>query len=147
MFLVSSCSGLCPIHWSQVLSWEWRCSWSSADRRYQQFHCLLRCDLYWMFYGIIITLSWFTNFHNNLSLTGDNRNLNFVRFGRILNWPLHLLMDLLPDMQICGLRMRREYRELAGGGGNVPDIPRYMRYPQFCASGKRPMIRDDKRWK
>ena len=23
----------CPIHWSQVLSWEWRCSWSSADRR------------------------------------------------------------------------------------------------------------------
>ena len=30
---VSSCSCLCPIHWSQVLSWEWRCSWSSADRR------------------------------------------------------------------------------------------------------------------
>ena len=22
-----------PIRWSQVLSWEWRCSWSSADRR------------------------------------------------------------------------------------------------------------------
>ena len=33
MLLVSSCSCLCPIHWSQVLSWEWRCSWSSADRR------------------------------------------------------------------------------------------------------------------
>ena len=33
MFLVSSCCCLCPIHWSQVLSWEWRCSWSSADRR------------------------------------------------------------------------------------------------------------------
>ena len=33
MLLVSSCS--CPnsIRWSQVLSWEWRCSWSSADRR------------------------------------------------------------------------------------------------------------------
>ena len=30
MFLVSSCSCLCPNHWSQVLSWEWRCSWSSA---------------------------------------------------------------------------------------------------------------------
>ena len=25
-------SCLWPIHWSQVLSWEWRCSWSSADR-------------------------------------------------------------------------------------------------------------------
>ena len=32
MFLVSSCSCLCPIHWSQVLSWKWRCSWSGADR-------------------------------------------------------------------------------------------------------------------
>ena len=31
-FLVSSCSGLCLIHWSQVLSQEWRCSWRSADR-------------------------------------------------------------------------------------------------------------------
>ena len=33
MILVSSCSCLGPIHWSQVLSREWRCSWSSADRR------------------------------------------------------------------------------------------------------------------
>ena len=33
MILVSSCSCLRSIHWSQVLSWEWRCSWSSADRR------------------------------------------------------------------------------------------------------------------
>ena len=33
MFLVSCFSCLCPIHWSQVLSQEWRCSWSSADRQ------------------------------------------------------------------------------------------------------------------
>ena len=33
MILVSSCSCLCPIHWNQVLNREWRCSWSSADRR------------------------------------------------------------------------------------------------------------------
>ena len=36
MSLVSSCSCLCPIHCNQVLSREWRCSWSSwssADRR------------------------------------------------------------------------------------------------------------------
>ena len=32
MCLVSLCSFLCPIHWIQVLSREWRCSWSSADR-------------------------------------------------------------------------------------------------------------------
>ena len=33
MLLVSSCSCIDPIRWSQVLSWEWRFSWSSADRR------------------------------------------------------------------------------------------------------------------
>ena len=32
MFLVSSCSCLCPIHWSQVLHLEWICSWSRVDR-------------------------------------------------------------------------------------------------------------------
>ena len=31
--LVSYCSYLCPIRWSQLISREWRCSWSSADRR------------------------------------------------------------------------------------------------------------------
>ena len=33
IFPVSSCSHLCPIHWSQLLSWKWSCSWSSANRR------------------------------------------------------------------------------------------------------------------
>ena len=33
MFLVFSCSCCGPIHWIHVLSREWRCSWSSADRR------------------------------------------------------------------------------------------------------------------
>ena len=33
VIVVSSCSCLWPIHWSQLLSWEWRCNWSSADRR------------------------------------------------------------------------------------------------------------------
>ena len=33
MFLVSFCSFLCPIHWSHVLGWVWRCSWSSAGGR------------------------------------------------------------------------------------------------------------------
>ena len=33
MFLVSYCNSLFPIQWSQMLSREWRCSWSSANRR------------------------------------------------------------------------------------------------------------------
>ena len=32
IFLVSSCSCLCAIYWSLVLSEEWRCGWSSANR-------------------------------------------------------------------------------------------------------------------
>ena len=49
MFLVSSCSCLCPIHWIQMLSREWRCCWSSVDRRCSNYiwvYCLLRCNLY-----------------------------------------------------------------------------------------------------
>ena len=33
MSLASSCSFICPSYWCQVLSREWRCCWSSADRR------------------------------------------------------------------------------------------------------------------
>ena len=37
MLLVSSSSCLCPVHWSPVLGREWRCSWSSADRRCSKY--------------------------------------------------------------------------------------------------------------
>ena len=39
--LVSSCSCLCPIYWSQALSLEWRCSWSNADRRCSNYICVI----------------------------------------------------------------------------------------------------------
>ena len=32
-----SCGCLCRIPWSQMLNREWRCSWSSADRRYSNY--------------------------------------------------------------------------------------------------------------
>ena len=37
MFLLSSHSCLCTIYWSKVLSQEWRCNWSSADRRSSKY--------------------------------------------------------------------------------------------------------------
>ena len=43
MLLVSSCSRLYPIRWSQVLSWEWRCSWSSADGELTLCKCISAC--------------------------------------------------------------------------------------------------------
>ena len=47
MSLVSSCSWLCPIHWSHVLSREWRCSWSSADRRSPNYTWLINNCIAW----------------------------------------------------------------------------------------------------
>ena len=31
IIFVSSCSCYFPIHWSQVLNWEWRCSWKRSN--------------------------------------------------------------------------------------------------------------------
>ena len=58
MFLVSSCSCLCPLHWSQLYSRERRCSRSSADGRWSDYIwstilLLLRC-LY--FYGFTVCI-------------------------------------------------------------------------------------------
>ena len=58
MFLVSSCNWVCPIHWCQVLSREWRCSWSSFNYTWvvNIFYCLQRSMLHQSFeynqYGI-----------------------------------------------------------------------------------------------
>ena len=40
-FLVASSSCLCPIHWSQLLSRECRCSWSCTDRWWSNYICLI----------------------------------------------------------------------------------------------------------
>ena len=42
MIIVSSCSCLCPTHWSQMSSPEWRCSWRSADRRCSNYIWVMR---------------------------------------------------------------------------------------------------------
>ena len=48
MILISSCSHLYQIHWSQVLCQEWRYSWSSAD---------MRCSNYiWVINNLIANL-------------------------------------------------------------------------------------------
>ena len=50
MCLVSSCSCFCPIHWRQILSREWRCSWRSADRRCSKYIWVIivrRAGLLW----------------------------------------------------------------------------------------------------
>ena len=41
MIVISSWSRLCPILWNQVLSREWRCSWSSANRRCSNYNWVI----------------------------------------------------------------------------------------------------------
>ena len=60
--LISSCSCLCPFHWSLVLSREWRCSWSSADRRCSNYNWVINnCIAYYdatYIIGLTILLIW-----------------------------------------------------------------------------------------
>ena len=64
MFHVLFCSCLCVMYWSKVLSREWRCSWSSVDRRcsnyiwvINNFILLLRRILYQRYYGLVAAVS------------------------------------------------------------------------------------------
>ena len=63
MFLVSSCSCLCPIPWSQGLRREWRCSWSSADRRYSNYIWVIDNCIAYLGASYIrdLTVAWFDN--------------------------------------------------------------------------------------
>ena len=56
MFLVSPCTCLYPIHWSQVLGWEWRYSWISADQRCSNFIWVI--TNYIAYEGVFILHVW-----------------------------------------------------------------------------------------
>ena len=48
MFLASSCSScLCTVHWSQVLSQEWRSSWSSSESRCSNYIWVITNFITW----------------------------------------------------------------------------------------------------
>ena len=68
MFLVSSRSCLCAIYWNQVLSREWRCSRSSADRR---------CSNYtWMIKNFIAY--WSVNYIRDLTVTNIEVSISLI---------------------------------------------------------------------
>ena len=59
--IASSCSCLCPIQWSQVLSREWRCSWSSADRRCSNYIWVINNFIAYKGTSYIIGCLWLGN--------------------------------------------------------------------------------------
>ena len=73
MFLILSCSCLCTINWIQVLSKEWRCSWSGADRR---------CSIY----------IWVDSVFPPVNITVMSHEHHGIFNGmRILWWPVNSL--------------------------------------------------------
>ena len=58
MFLISSCSCLCPIYWCQALSREWRCSWSSADRQCSNYIWVINSVITYWGASYIKDLTW-----------------------------------------------------------------------------------------
>ena len=92
MFLVSSCCCLCPIHWSQVLSREWRCSWSSADSRCSNYIWVINnftasgaTYIYNRFEGNSLALEWCDYHFNSLALGICNCNFQFVILNTLLS--------------------------------------------------------------
>ena len=81
MHLVPSCSCLYPIRWSQVLSWEWRCSWSSVDRRCSNYIWVINNSIAYQSASYIRDL---TACHHTAPL-GDNNST-----------PLHINYSLAP---------------------------------------------------
>ena len=85
MFLVSSGSCLCPIHWGPVWNREWRCSRSRTNRQCsnyilsdQQLYCLLWWSLYWRFDSDGLT-HWGRVTHicvGNLTIIGSDNGLS-----------------------------------------------------------------------
>ena len=105
MFLVSSCSCFCPIQWSQVLSREWRCSWSSADRRCSNYIWVI--DNYIAYWGasyirdLTVGLYWFRQWlfgPKPLLLTNDDFIMNLPNFMDI--WIQNFL--LFSEKRIVG---------------------------------------------
>ena len=123
MILVSFCSCLCPIHWNHVLSWEWRCSWSSADRRCSNYiwvinnyiayygapysrgltvsyteslcsHKLIYCNCHQMITHFLFLLSFLFSLSYSILLYCAMKKIEFrLKCNWILFWRVHLLIS------------------------------------------------------
>ena len=95
MFLVSSHSCLCPIQWRHLLSREWRCSWSSADRRCS--NCIWVIDNFIVYKGAI--------YIRDLTVIGTTILVHYLEVKSLQliwrpgNFRYHIR---IPDLQIRG---------------------------------------------
>ena len=73
----------CPIHWNQVSSWEWRCSWSSANRRCSNYIWMI--NNYIAYYsascirGFTVLLMYFLHCYSHIKSAQGGVSKNFTR--------------------------------------------------------------------
>ena len=99
MLLISSCSCLYLIRWSQVLSWEWRCSWSSADRR---------CSNYiWVINNLIAY--WSAPYIRDLTVTGQNIPvMSLESHGVSHHWQIYCLQFVQFVQQLVRIQINNK---------------------------------------
>ena len=98
------CSCLRSIHWSQVLSWKWRCSWSSADRRCSNYIWVINNFIaYWgatyirgftvdsLFSTFILwpNVLWFRKLKPHF-----HTNQTYKQWGQLMLWWIHLITEM-----------------------------------------------------
>ena len=131
MFLILSCSFLFPIHWNQVLSSKWRCSWSSADRRCSNYiwvinnFCLLRCsDIRGLtvpgtgYCGVFkwLCLRWWSQSKWRRNFDHLKWDFNIVICCKNTN--LHVLDWVMPQWHHIGTHI---WVNMSSGNGLMPD--------------------------
>ena len=70
-----------PIHWYRVLSREWRCSWSSADRRameYRLFVNIIKCGFNHLHHFSV--LLWYNKIRIHLRMRYNGRWIGIALF-------------------------------------------------------------------
>ena len=100
MLLVSSCSCFCPTHWCQVLSREWRCSWSSADRRCS--NCIWVINNFTAYKGVSYIRSVTANPFQDIPMSHNIRDMN--------NYCFHLARSQGVIVQIEILCMEHDFQ-------------------------------------
>ena len=115
MFLISSCSCVCSIHWSKVLSREWRCRWSSTDRRCSNYIWVITILLTTKVL-LILEVWWYhlkVNLRHIMHLPGASVSVLFLLHHHLNQCPLfskrliNLISLYLSHLNQCWLLMRK----------------------------------------
>ena len=105
MFLVSSLSWLCPIHWCQVLSPVWRCSWSSADRRCSNYIWVINKLIA---YQDAYHMRGFTVMSSSVEASSSAKKQFFLSFPTQVHWAMKPPNHWFPYADYCGINNVRD---------------------------------------